>query len=184
MTRHASDTCTDVSAAAAALYQQHAPTIFAYLRRRAASWEDAEDLLVEVFLAALDRNHIFSVPEEERLFWLQRVAQRKLVDQYRRSTRRPAAPLDEVTETLVEDAEQEPEQVVLRHEAHQHLHQALHRLPASYQEVLRLRFANNLRCAEISTVLRKQEGAVRILLWRALKLLRAHYDDCQNGAKP
>jgi outer membrane protein assembly factor BamB len=38
----------------AVLYQQHAATILKYLRQQTRSWEDAEDVLVEVFLAALD----------------------------------------------------------------------------------------------------------------------------------
>ena len=171
------------ASAVAALYRQYAPTLFAYLRRRAASWEDAEDLLLEVFLAAVERGQIFTIPEEGRLAWLQRVAQHKLVDHYRRSARRPALPLDESAEALAEDEAREPEQIALRHEASQELHHALQRLPASYQEVLRLRFANDLRCAEIGAALGKQEGAIRALLWRALKLLRTRYDEDQRGGQ-
>jgi RNA polymerase sigma-70 factor (ECF subfamily) len=114
---------------------------------------------------------------------LQRVAQHKLVDHYRRSTRRPAMPLDEAADALAEDEAWEPEQVALRHEAHQQLHQALQRLPAPYQEVLRLRFANDLRCAEIGAVLGKHEGAIRTLLWRALRLLRTRYEEYQGGGQ-
>ncbi len=181
MERSASDAPLDASAVAA-LYRLYAPTLLAYLRRRAASWEDAEDLLLEVFLAAIERDQLFTIPEEGRLPWLQRVAQHKLVDQHRRSTRRPAMPLDAAADLLAEDEAGEPEQVALRHEAHQQLHQALQRLPAAYQEVLRLRFANDLRCAEIGAVLGKQEGAIRATLWRALKALRAHYDaDLRGG---
>jgi len=176
MAHSSSGACLDARGAAA-LYQQHAPTLFAYLRRRAASWEDAEDLLVEVFVAALDREKIFSIPEKERLPWLLRVAQHKLVDQYRQATRRPSIPLDEATDDLLENEDQGPEQVALRHEAQGHLHQALQRLPASYQEILRLRFVHDLECAEIGAVIGKNKGAVRIMLWRALKLLRARYDE-------
>ena len=182
MERPASDVRLDASAVAA-LYRQYAPTLLAYLRRHAASWEDAEDLLLEVFLAAIEREQIFAISEEGRLPWLQRVAQHKLVDQHRRSTRRPAMPLDEAIDALTEDEAQGPEQVALRHEAHQQLHQALQRLPAAYQEVLRLRFANDLRCAEIGTVLGKQEGAIRATLWRALRALRAHYEDDHRGGQ-
>jgi RNA polymerase sigma-70 factor (ECF subfamily) len=182
MERPSSSASLDAEAVAA-LYQQYAPTLLAYLRRRAASWEDAEDLLLEVFLAAVEREQVFFVPEEGRLAWLQRVAQHKLVDQYRRSTRRTAMPLDAAAATLAEDEARGPEQLALRHEAHQELHQALQRLPASYQEVLRLRFANDLRCAEIGAALGKPEGAIRVLLWRALNHLRARYDEHRGGGR-
>ena len=168
-------------AALAALYRQHAPVLLVYLRRRAASWEDAEDILLEVFLAALEQPQVFVIPEDQQLFWLRRVAQHKLVDYHRRAGRRPAVSLDQVSDALIEDEALEPEQVALRHEEQWEVQQAFQRLPAAYQEVLHLRFGYDLRCAEIGTMLGKQEGAVRALLWRALKLLRACYDDVLGG---
>jgi RNA polymerase sigma factor (sigma-70 family) len=170
-----SEACLDPSSAAL-LYQHYAPVIFAYLRRHVNSWEDAEDLLLEVFLAALEHNQFCAVPEESRLPWLQRVAQRKVADHYRRSFRRLATPLDQVAATL-EDEGLVPEQIALRHETQVELRQAVQRLPAQYQEVLRLRFVHGLRFLEIGAVLGKQEGAVRVLLSRALKLLRKTYDE-------
>jgi len=50
------------------------------------------------------------------------------------------------------------------------------------QEVVHLRFALNLRSAEIANVLQKSEGAVRVMLSRALKLLREIYEDEQEDA--
>lgn len=38
-----------------ALYQCYAPAIFAYLLRQLGSREDAEDMLLEVFLAVLEK---------------------------------------------------------------------------------------------------------------------------------
>ena len=175
MKAHSSDACLDPSSAAL-LYQQYAPVIFAYLRRHTGSWEDAEDLLLEVFLAAIERQELCSIPEANKLPWLQRVAQRKVADHYRRSFRRPAIPIDQVTDTLLEE-ELAPEQVALRHEAQTELRLAVQRLPAQYQEVLQLRFVHGLRCPEIGAVLGKQEGTVRVLLSRALKLLRARYHE-------
>jgi RNA polymerase sigma-70 factor (ECF subfamily) len=150
--------------------------LFAYLRRQVASPEDAEDLLVEVFLAAFERNQILAVPQDARRRWLFGVAQHKLVDYFRRLARRPVVPLDALTETLEEDAAQAPEAVMLRQEEQKELRAALRRLPPQYQEVLQLRFAHGLGAAEIAIVLSKNEGAVRILIWRALKLLRTYYE--------
>ncbi len=176
MKAHPSKAYVDPSPAAV-LYQQHAPVIFAYLHRHTGSWEDAEDLLLEVFLAALENNQLSAVPEGSHLPWLQRVAQRKLVDHYRRSSRRLALPIEEVAETLLEDEELIPERQALRHEVQTELRQAIQLLPAQYQEVLRLRFVHGLRSLEIGAVLGKQEGTVRVLLSRALKLLRARYQE-------
>lgn len=162
---------------ATALYEEYAPGLFAYLRRQTASLQDAEDLLVEVFLAAFERDQLLAVLPGERRRWLFGVAQHKLADYYRRSARRPAVPLDTLTEALEEDAARAPEQVVLRREAQTELYAALRRLPPQHQEVLHLRFAHGLGAAEIAAVLGKGEGAVRMLIWRALKLLRTYYAD-------
>ena len=166
---------------AAALYRQHGPLIFAWLLKQTHSWEDAEDLLLEVFLAAFERDRLLAVQEEKRLAWLLSVAQHKLVDYYRQTGRRQNVPLDAVAGALEADAALAPEEIVLRHERHADLLVALQSLPEVQREVIQLRFGEGLRCAEIATVLGKREGAVRVLLWRALKVLRAHFGGEQEG---
>lgn len=146
------------SSPVAALYRQYAPALFAYLHRRCASPEDAEDLLLEVFLAALEHEPFSTIPEGKRLRWLRGVAKHKLVDHYRRAARRPFIPLDEIAEVLVEDEGLAPEQITLRKEVHTQMGQAWQRLSVSHQEVLSLRFIHGLRCTDMAAVLGKQEG--------------------------
>ena len=162
---------------AAVLYRQHGPLIFAWLLKQVHSWEDAEDLLLEVFLAAFEEQRLLAVPDEKRLAWLLSVAQHKLIDYYRRSHRREQVPLEAVEGALEADEAETPEAVALHHEQQAYLRAALQALPQTQREVLELRFGEGLRCTEIATVLGKREGAVRILLWRALTFLRAHYKD-------
>src|SRR5215472_11450579 len=105
----------------AALYDRYAHVIFAYVRMHLPSREDAEDLTLEVFLAALERDNLSELAEEEKLAWLRRVAHNKLVDSYRRSARRSMVVLDEVAETLYDDEEQAPEKVAQLNEEYTHL---------------------------------------------------------------
>ncbi len=167
---------------AAALYRQHGPLIFAWLLKQARSWEDAEDLLLEVFLAALEQNRLLAVQEEKRLAWLLSVAQHKLVDYYRLTGRRQNVPLDTLADMLEADEALAPDALALRHERYANLRAALQALPAIQREVVQLRFGEGLRCTEIATVLGKREGAVRILLWRALNVLRARCGGEQEGS--
>jgi RNA polymerase sigma factor (sigma-70 family) len=160
----------------AVMYRQHAPVIFAYLCRHTSSREDAEDLLLEVFLAALEHGKFPALAEKEQQAWLWTVARNKVVDHYRRLTRHPSVTLKQVVDSVYENDELAPEQVTLRHEEYAQLHATLKELPALQQEVLRLRFGNNMRCAEIATILEKSEGSVRMLLSRTLKLLRTIYE--------
>jgi RNA polymerase sigma factor (sigma-70 family) len=160
----------------ARLYQEHATPIFAYIRLRTATREEAEDILLEVFLAALENGDLL---EERRIetqrAWLRSVATHKIADHNRRSKRRPQVTLEQVAETLYEDETISPEQVALDREEYERIRALLQRLPGLQQQVIHLRFVYGLRCTEIATVLGKKESAVRKLLWRALNLVRALY---------
>lgn len=167
-------------------YRRHMPTLLAYVRRQIFSPEDAEDLLIEVFLAALEHQEkLASLNDQEQLAWLRRVAHNKLVDYYRRSKRRPVTSLDEHEDTLLlyEDEERMPEQISLRAEEYAWVRTHLELLSEPQQEIVRLHFAAGLRCVEIARLLNKREGAVRMLLARALNNLRAFYAQQQKEEK-
>ena len=99
-----------------ALYDRYASSIFAYARLHTNSWEDAEDLTLEVFLAALEHDNLSWLADVQQLVWLRRVAHNKLVDHYRRSPRLPMVPLEQVIETVRTEETLAPEQLVLRGE--------------------------------------------------------------------
>lgn len=163
------------------LYQRFAPVLFAFISRKLSSREDAEDLLLEVFLAALEHPAFARFSANEQESWLWSVARNKLTDHYRRAARRPGVQLDLVLDDLYERDEYAPEQVTLRREEYARLRANIEQLPELQQELLRLRFANDLRCAEIAAVLQKNEGAVRMLLSRTMKFLRAIYEKEARG---
>ncbi len=159
----------------ARLYEQYALTILASIHRHVPSREEAEDILLEVFLAALQHRELAHFSEKQQRAWLQRVAVHKCVDAHRRAVHRMAVPLEVVTETLVDDECYSPDQLAVRHEEEALLYEQLTRLSESYQQVLQLRFAHGLRCAEIARRLNKSEGAIRMILSRALTILRDVY---------
>lgn len=155
----------------------YAPLLFAYLRLHLSSQEDIEDLLLEVFLAALECANLSGLPAEKQLAWLRRVAHNKLVDRYRNLARLQVVALEGVQESAFFNEHLAPEQVALRREEQANLQKALNRLPLLQQQVLYLHFVNGLRCVEIARVLGKREGTVRVLLSRALNNLRNTYQE-------
>lgn len=157
------------------LYRKYAPGILAYVRNHIASQEDAEDLVVEVFLAAMENTLFASLSEKAQQSWLWRVTRNKVIDVYRRSSVRQNVNLDHAAESLFEDEQFGPEHAALRQEDYMDLYTHLQSLPAHQQEILRLRFGQGLSCGEIATVLRKQENVVRVTLSRSLNLLRRLY---------
>lgn len=157
------------------LYQRHAYTLLNFIRRYAASPEDAEDVLLEVFIAAFEFDTLTQLSDGEQLAWLRRVARNKCIDVHRRAQRRQAVALESVASLLYEDEERAPEQLALRSEELALLRYHLAHLPRQQQTVVHLRFTAGLRCTEIASILNKSEGAVRMLLSRALNMLRKTY---------
>lgn len=160
----------------ALLYERQAPAMLAYFYRQTTSWDDAEDLLVEVFLSALENARFKDLPEFEQERWLWKVAHYKVADHFRRFKRQGSLPLDvEVMEAVLEDSDLTPEERVLRQETYSDLQDALKMLPQVQQDVLELRYGHELSCGQIAAVLEKTEAAVRMLLFRTLKQLRTIY---------
>jgi RNA polymerase sigma-70 factor (ECF subfamily) len=154
------------------LYERHAAMIFAYLRKRTCSREDAEDLLEDIFTAALESKNFRELEEQAQVAWLWRVARNKAVDAFRRSTLRRDIPLEHITDTISDDDSTAPEQAALRLDTIKHVEQLLQYLSPEQQEILRLRFGQDLKSVEIAAILGKKETTVRTMLSRTLNFLR------------
>src|ERR1051326_254849 len=129
----------------AALFHRHARILLAYIRPQVHTKEEAEDLLVEVFLVVMQKETPWHLSESEQLTWLRRVAHNKIVDRYRRLGRLPATTsLEGLSEVLLDDEERLPEALALRNADAAQLRRHLASLSQMQQEILRLRFANGL----------------------------------------
>jgi RNA polymerase sigma factor (sigma-70 family) len=157
------------------LYQRHWLGLYTTIRQHISSGEDAEDILLDVFLAALESSTLPRMSEQHQEAWLRRVAYNKCMDLHRRTSRHPAFPLEAQVETLSDDERLAPEQAALRQEEVGQLQLHLAALSTDQQEILRLRYAEGLPYAEIAARLRKSEGAIRTMLSRTLHLLRGLY---------
>lgn len=158
------------------LYRQHASALLTHLRIHAKSVQDAEDLLLDVFVAALERGSFQTLSLEEQRFWLWRVARNKLVDYYRKHSLRQHLSLEDASETGGEEGEFAPEWAALHHEEQRNLRAAIESLPPLQKEVLLLRYVNGLRSPEIARLLGKRDTAVRMILSRTLNLLREIFE--------
>ncbi len=159
----------------ALLFSKYAPGLLSYARMHTTSIEDAEDLVVEVFVAALEHAKFATLSEKEKQLWLWRVTRNKVIDAYRRAKTRQNVTLDHVAESLFEDEMASPEFTALRQEDYIDLYAHLQSLPPLQQQILRMRFGQELSCREIATTLGKQENVVRVTLSRSLNLLRNIY---------
>lgn len=175
MQQHVETDGENRKAMAETLFHRHAPAIFAFLRQQCSSREDAEDILLEVFTAALEQERLSNLSPDQQRALLWRIARNKQIDAYRRSARRPLTSLELAFDDLFAETEQVPEHEVVRMEEYARLHSMIQALPSLQQKILRLRFVNELRSPQIAALVGKSEAAVRAIISRTLNQLRALY---------
>ncbi|MGQ9674708.1 MAG: RNA polymerase sigma factor [Chloroflexota bacterium] len=152
------------------LYEEHMSAIYAYCYARLGNRQDAEDATEQAFVqawVAFDRYRDQGVPIKA---WLYRIASNIVVDLFRRRRIRIYTPLEEADD-LVDPSKQPPEAAEAR-ELYSDLQRAIQSLPVDYQQVVALRFSQDMSLAEIAQVMGRSQGSVKMLLHRAVVALR------------
>jgi RNA polymerase sigma-70 factor (ECF subfamily) len=150
------------------IYDRYAPLVYAYLYRRVHDAHLAEDLTSEVFVRVLRAIQSESFWRTSFRGWLYRIAHNLVVDHYRGQPAVPPLPLDE---GLVQDGDG-PDVEVVKRFSRQRLWEALQLLTPDQQQVVSLRFGEQLTAREVAEVMDKSVGAVEALQHRALAALR------------
>lgn len=151
------------------LYRAHVRLIYRYVLARTGNAQDAEDVTAQVFERAWQSIRRYK-PQGTFKSWLFAIAQHTLADHYRRR-RTAAAPLHELSETLLDSSATPEDGALLSEEMRQVVH-LISELPQEQQEILELRFLGDLSYAEIATVTGKGESAVKMMAYRALEDIR------------
>ena len=168
--------------AAAEFVSAHADTVYAYVRHRLAPRIDrADDVVQDVFLAALAGLHAFSGASSLQS-WLLGIARHKVEDFYRRRLREP----DAIAEPGAPDepAAEEPfniEERIDRARAAEKTHRILSMLPETYSIALLWRYWENRSVREIAASSGKTEKAIERLLARARTRFRELWEEVRHG---
>ncbi len=155
----------------APLYRAYATPVYRYLHHQTGNADDAEDLTAVTFGKTLDSLDRY---EDRGRFavWLFSIARHTLRDHQRR--RRPHLDVALVAATLADPAPP-PEAWLPRAEQARELHRLLDQLPPDQREALTLRFFGGLSTRDVAAILVRSEGAVKMLVLRAMDRLRDHY---------
>ena len=156
------------AAAFGEIYDTHVDSVYRYLLYRVREPSDAEDLTSEVFTRAFANVHRYRWQGKSFLAWLYTIARNAVTDRRRRD--RPTVELDNA-HGLAEEGPTAHDRAVLGEEVDA-LRGAVKHLTGEQQEVLVLRFVDDLSSREVADILGKNEGAVRALQFRALGRLR------------
>lgn len=165
-----------------ALYRKYLAQVYSYAYYELRDHHEAEDATERTFLAALTNLHRF----EERArpadgdgastfrVWLFQIARNVVAERRRTRRRRPEAPLEDAA-TVADDVDIAA-QVTGRAEASE-AWQAVDRLTGDRRRAVLLRFVDEMSTAEIAGTLGRSEGAVRVLIHRALRSIARDLGD-------
>lgn len=161
------------------LYERYLPKIYSYVYYRTGNIHDAEDLTEKVFFRAL--SHIGNYVEKGLPFqaWLYRIAHNLVANWHRDQSRRKIIALDDyVAQALRSEA---PDRQTEELEERNQLLDAVRRLPDDRQQLLILKFVEQMSNAEIGAIMGRTEGAVKSLYHRTLLALRKELKLMQAG---
>ncbi len=150
------------------LYRRYLDVVYSYAFYSLGDHHDAEDATERTFLAALRAIGSFEDRGATFRAWLLRIARNTIANSRRSRFRRRTSPLDALEEhPPAPDAD--PAVLSLRADEVRLVRRALAELPEDRRQVVLLRFVEGLSAREIGAVLDRSEGAVRVLLHRALR---------------
>ena len=159
-------------AAFEAVVLQHQSAIYAYLRARLLHASDAEDLTQEVFLRFYLARMRFDAAQLIRP-WLLGIARNLLREHTRQAKREKRLLWTELCLELEELLRPKRDE---DNDALDHLPGCLESLGQSARQAIQLYYTESLRLVEIGERLKRSEGAVKLLIFRARQALRLCID--------
>ncbi len=154
------------------LYKRYVEKIYNYIYYRTGSTKDAEDLTGKVFFKAM--NHIKGYKHMGLPFsaWLYRIAHNLVANYHRDRSRKKEISIDNLPGIVLPQDSAQPETHIVRNQEVENLLETIRDLAPNRQELLILKFVDQLSNAEIGQIMRKSEGAIKSLYHRTLLELR------------
>ena len=178
---------TQLGEQAIALQAQLLTVAMSLTRNRA----DAEDLLQDTYVKALAAAHQFEAGSNLRA-WLVRILRNTFINGYRKATRHPSTPVDQIEDWQVAPARMpgllpSAEDQALDRMTDPELVTAFRRLPGDFAQAVYLRDIEGYSYKEVATAMCTPVGTVMSRLHRGRGLLRAElgkHSATQRAGRP
>ena len=170
------------SSALEPLLALHSQALFSsVLLPRVGDRAEAEDILKDTLVTAIEKIGSFEWQGRSFFFWLRRIALHKLIDAHRRRGRadrlvealtvesNAEAPAGSADDALIADED--------RRRAQQRIERAMERLPERYERALRLRLVEDRSREACAQALGVTLGNFDVILFRAVRAFRTAYGE-------
>ena len=160
---------------------QFRPNIYKYLRYRGLDVDEANDLTSAVFERAVGKLAGYDPGRGAPNTWLFAIARNMLNSHWRSAGLHSTLPLAAVEEQPTFDPP--PEEMVVRRETRRELIEALGSLDGRERDLIALKFSALITNREIASLTGLTESHVGVILFRALRKLRALLFASTGGAR-
>lgn len=147
-------------------YNEYSPKILSYIKRKVAKDEDAQELLQDIFLQALDSLALY----EGRCSistWLYTIAHHKVVDFYRKRKIKSVLLSQMPFLQLFAQEVNEPEFQFEKNKMRDRIETTLHKLSSRYRQILKMHYEDQIPVKKIALELDMSFKATESLLFRA-----------------
>ena len=155
------------SSAFGLLYDHYQPRIYRFIYLKVSHREEAEDLTHQVFLSSWQNIGNYKFKGFPFSSWLYQIARNQVIDYYR--TKKKNVSLESIADPEVESSS---EKTIDSNLELKRIRQAITKLNQEQQDVIIMRFIDDLSPQEVAVALNKTSGAVRLLQHRAIKNLK------------
>ena len=148
------------------LYDYYQPLIYRFIYLKVSHREEAEDLTHQVFLSAWQNIEQYAFRGFPFSSWLYRIARNQVIDYYR--VKKPTITIERI-EIRIDNPGVEKLDTALDLEK---VSKAILQLKPEQQDVILMRFVEDLSPKEVALAMNKTSTAVRLLQHRAIKNLK------------
>ena len=155
----------------APLYDRHFQRIYRFAYSRVREQTAAEDVTSEVFIKALNAMPRYRHTGRPFAAWLYRIAANTIADRCR--TIRPSQTIEDICDLSVGSR---TEELAVHRDEIRRIWILVDALPSQQRTALVLKFQEDLKIEDIAGAMGKTPGAIKLLIHRGLRRLRADAD--------
>lgn len=164
-------------------YKQQRHQLFNYIRSKVGSLEDAEDILHDVFVKAVN-GFTLTQPIDNMASWLFTIAKNKIVDWYRKKRLKTVSLYQEMEDIslidLIKDEDINIEQEMIKNIVLEAIFEALEELPVKQKQVFYLQAIEGKTFKEISRITKTSINTLLARKRYAVQFLRERLKEIKN----
>jgi RNA polymerase sigma-70 factor (ECF subfamily) len=157
------------SSAFGSLYDHYQPMIYRFVIIKVSSREEAEDITHQVFLSAWQKVGSYKHRGFPFSSWLYQIARNQVIDHYR--SKKNDVSLEKVDPDAFANTVDQQADLTIKLQLEK-VRAAIASLKPDYQDVIIMRFVEDVSLRETAAALNKSEGAIKLIQHRAVKELK------------